>query len=397
MSKLDRKLSKWAEAGLISPEQHAEILAHEQARSRNRFGFGLVGVALFAILAGILSIIAAHWMAIPGPVKIGGHLLVNLLVAGALFQVWKADHHWVREGLLLLFFGLTLTLIALIGQVFQFDGSLANAFLLWLAITSPLMIWAGRSKMTALAWMVAFLVTVGTVFEEYVANLPDFWSLFFGLILAVVLPLGMAADGRLGLFRRLNPVLANMFIATGFLLLTIGATAASLFWYADIRSELGSLAEEAGLSFGQGMALLWAIAAVVAVGLAVNGALAAQAGAHRAVRIGFLYGGVSALFILLPWLLPTDGMKAAGMVSFLLYWVFVGWAGQAMDAPRLVTLAITLIALRIFIIYWEALGGLMQQGLGLITGGIVMLVLVWGARRLNRHILHADSRGAGDV
>jgi hypothetical protein len=61
---------------------------------------------------------------------------------------------------------------------------------------------------------------------------------------------------------------------------------------------------------------------------------------------------------------------------------------------RLLSLAITVLAIRIWVIYLEAFGGLAMTGLGLIFGGVFMLAMIYGARRLNRRLKRNMVEGA---
>ncbi len=61
---------------------------------------------------------------------------------------------------------------------------------------------------------------------------------------------------------------------------------------------------------------------------------------------------------------------------------------------RVVSLAITVIAIRIYVVYVELFGSLMQTGVGLIIGGVVMLGMIYVARKLNERL---TGKGAKNV
>jgi len=109
---IHKKLTKWQDAGLIAPDQMHAILAHESSHTQGRFARGMIGIALFAIGIGILSIIAANWLWIPGAVKLGVHSLVNAGLAFAIWRMMGPDVNLLkRDSLVLILFFLTLTWI----------------------------------------------------------------------------------------------------------------------------------------------------------------------------------------------------------------------------------------------------------------------------------------------
>ncbi len=376
---LSKKLTVWQQAGLISAEQAQAIAHYDGAQTGGRFLKGLVGAALFAILCGVLAIVAANWMDIPAGVKIATHALINALVA---YGLWRTSVPLRREGLCLLLFGLTLTFIVLVGQVFQLGGSWSGALMLWMVITAPLMVFYGETRIAAVPWMIAFLGSVCVVLVEHLESLPDFWSAIITGGLALFLPLALIADGNIDKIRQWKPVWADLFIRTGFALLLLMATLASLLWYLE-RSYLW-MADSIGISEGQSYA---ALLGLFAASVIAQGCYAWQkkfydysSDEKAAALIAFF----STLFMALP-IIVTENTFAVGSAFHLIaFWVLIGWIAQGQGWHRLVSLAIVLITIRIFIIYCELFGSLMTTGFGLIVGGLVMLGLLWGARKLNK-------------
>ena len=93
-----KKLKEWVTAGVLTEPQAQAIEAYEAAHKKGHFGRGLVNLSIFAILVGVLSIIASNWYKIPGEVKIGVHLLLNAGIG--TFALWadkKGRDVW-REG-----------------------------------------------------------------------------------------------------------------------------------------------------------------------------------------------------------------------------------------------------------------------------------------------------------
>jgi hypothetical protein len=95
---------------------------------------------------------------------------------------------------------------------------------------------------------------------------------------------------------------------------------------------------------------------------------------------------LSIVMIGLPVMFPNGHSDLLAMASFLGYWGYVGWYAHATGAMRLLSLAITVLAIRLWVIYLEAFGGLALTGIGLIFSGVFMLAMIYGARRLSKKL-----------
>lgn len=369
-----KKLQEWLEAGILSEEQAATIHTYEQERKQGRFGRGLIGLSLFAILVGIVSIIAANWAAIPGALKIAVHAGLNLAASAGAIYADRRGKALLREQMTLLFFGLTLTLIILVGQVFQMTGELSDALIFWMVITAPFVLLLGNSYMTAVPFIGALLVTIWTALFQKLAPMPDRYQECFIIGAGALLPLAFMADGAMHRLRRLRPAFADVSLRTGLVLSALGASGALAFWGNGWHGQH------------------WAQSDMLAIlGLGLAG-LAAHALLHQGYRHNELmkYGAIYALAGLIATMLPLivggDQGAALPAILFIAYWIFIGWIAQVTGHMRLISLAIFVIAARIFALYVELFGSLMDTGFGLITGGVVMLALLFVARRLNRFI-----------
>lgn len=378
-----KKISEWQLAGLLNEKQAVSILAYEHMRKGGRFMTGLIAVSLFAILCGVLSIVAANWMDIPAEVKLGVHISLNTLIACALYYASKPLY---REGLCLLLFGLTLTLIALIGQVFQLGGSWANALILWLTITAPLMLAFAQTRINAVPWVVAFLVTIFVVLEEYLPDPTAVREVIIMIGLAAFLPLALIADGNMDAVQKHKPVWGAVFVRTGFVLLVLGATLASLIWYCPLAREYTIMSTEAGwhahtAQLAAMLILIAAIAAQIIYG-ALKNFYKDDEQKKAAGQVAFL----STLFTLAPLAVAVEWGGIAATLHIILYWVAFGYIAQTQGWNRLVSFTILVLSVRIFIAYCELFGDLLTTGYALIIGGAVMLGLIWSALRLNKYL-----------
>jgi len=367
-----KKLQEWVAAGVISPDQAESIHAYEEVRKQGKFGRAMVGLSLLAILIGVLSIIASNWSEIPGLVKIGAHVTLNIGVG--FFSLWAAQrgHDLLREGAALAFFGLSFTLIILVGQVFQMGGKPEDAVILWMLITLPFFLLMGRGYMTAVPWMIGFLALVFFVIYGKIPGFSMDYKIFFILAIAGLLPLALIGCGICQLFKQLRPALCDVSLKTGLLASAVMTSMSLQFWQVSSHTK-----ED-----------IFLVSSLIVLGSGIAGILA-HAAFHRfykndpVLKHGALFAVVSLISFSLPFMLHFLGHQILSAIAFIGYWIFIGWIAQDMHKMRLVSLAIAVIAIRIFVLYIELFGTLMDTGFGLICGGIVMLVLLYGARRLN--------------
>lgn len=390
---IKNRLNRWRDADLISDTQYQTILDYETSKQQGRFGRGLVAVSLFAIMVGVLSIIAANWSYIPGTVKIVVHFAMNAAAAFSVVRFHKLGNKvFAHEAALFIFFALNLTMIALIGQVFQIEGNLANACFLWMLISSPAIFFFGKTRIIYVPWMLAFLGTIALGMEEYMRQFDDFWGFSFAYVIALFVPLGMISAGQFSYFKDHKPDFASMFVHAGVVLLTLVATAAAQMWYADWAKELPKMIKSAGgdphkigqigVSYSSGYLVLFGVFALAMACTVLHAARHKFYAGSKDLQAGLTHLFVCIAFISAPILLPTGKASLLAMFSFIVYWLYMGWFGHRLGSTRIVSLAIAVLALRVFLIYIEAFGSLMSTGFGLIFGGVFMLALIFAAKKV---------------
>src|ERR1700716_137168 len=123
--KLQKKLAAWSEAKLISPEQARAIAEYESRRggAGTWIVFALGAVGGLAVVAGLISLIAANWDEISPALKLAATFA---LLAGSL----AAAHRLSRGGrtlasdlFLIAHAGLVLAMIGLVAQVYNLSGA----------------------------------------------------------------------------------------------------------------------------------------------------------------------------------------------------------------------------------------------------------------------------------
>ncbi|HKV00462.1 MAG TPA: DUF2157 domain-containing protein [Vineibacter sp.] len=383
----NRYLSRWQSAGLIDAAGAQRIADWERAQARPVWLWALAGLGAFAIGMGLIAVVAANWEVIPGWLKIAVNLALNVGAAAALFLAWQRHWEKTREILAIVLSGLVLSGIALISQVYQLDGPAWQALLLWMAICTPFLALMTRSRVLGVAWAAAATVTYLTAIEaldRVLGRLLHGDAIILmvwvpGLLLMIV---GIARGWLATTRGQANAIVACAVLALLF--------AASVPQFIVFRPR-----EEAGT-------MVAIIASLLVAALLLRESRRDDASA-MALMVIVLGGLATWLATMMIWKLAgangatfwtrrsTDGLPYLGAaLVFIAFWAAVSWLALRAGRRALFVLAFAVITVRVFVIYWEAFGGLLNTGLGLIGGGLLCLALAalgWHiARRAGRPV-----------
>lgn len=365
---LDDRLLRWVAAGIISTDQARRIreleqadalqvghapAAHAHAEPRPTLLYAIAGLGALAIAVGLLSIVAANWDEIPGRVKIGIDLV---LVAGLGFGVWHWERRgpgWARETAIVVLYGLVLASIALIGQVYQLGGKVHEALLAWTVLTALLMTRA-RSGLAATVWIFG-LQTTWAVWAVWLADEWHSEELALGTIYWA--PLVCLAVGRLPPLRRARPALAAALTSIGWFEVVLCATLGTFAFYENTAREHWIDAYPA--------AMISAVA-TIAIAIALLSSLP-----ERLLLVACVVLSHVPLFT------SPGELEVVAAATFVALWLVVAWAAHHAGEAGLLNTATAMIGLRILAIYFEVFGTLLDTGLGLVSGGLLTLALVW--------------------
>lgn len=372
---------RWRAAGLIDSDTAARIVAWEAAHRRPVFLWAVAGMGALALSLGIMAIVGANWEDIPAWLKLSVDLGLTAACAVAVFVSWRRDWPWLRELAALTLFGLVLSGIALIGQVYQLQSAPWRALALWLALTTPFLALTSYSRLTGTIWVIA-AVTTWFVADEALEGLFAYFSgtsassdqlALMGylaacamIVIAILRGLWQPAGEQAGLMGRL--------------------AWAGLIAACTVAVSIGWLESWKGASLGP--ILLATLATLPA-------AAAVWLGGERSERTPLLALLVGSLVI---WSLGLAVAPMAGksgdlvrVLLFIVYWIGIGAAAARASRRGLFGLAFTMVGLRLLILYFEAIGGLTATGLGLIGGGVLCLVLAAVGWRLTRGVARRTS------
>jgi uncharacterized membrane protein len=369
---LARKLRQWQEAGLIDSAGAERIAAFERGGHRPVMLYALGGLGAFAIGIGIISIVAANWSGIGPSTKLGADLALGLALAAGTFHAVRRDLDWYAEVLLLLYYLFTLASLGLVGQVFQSGTPLYRALLLWSAVTLPLML-LGRSRGFGAVWLSGLVATVSTSAVALLRHLGESGTLRqhtlanLAVSLVVLSPFACLALGNVRALRGEREQVGAVFRSAGWSALIVGALCLPFLWY---------------LSLKPGDVLSWSVLVAAAATGALLWALPAlspdlEADARRALG-GFCAVSVLTLGIMA---IPHQAWPSLAAITHVVQLALLAYVAARLRRLRLFNTLTALLSLRLLTVYFEVFGSMMSTGLGMITGGVLTLVLAWYWRR----------------
>ncbi|MBN2134291.1 MAG: DUF2157 domain-containing protein [Acidobacteria bacterium] len=377
MKKLNRSLTRWVNANLISTDQMQNILKFENGKkSEGRpkwilYGFLSLGICVICI--GIISLIAANWADIPGIIKLAFDFIILAGVAFVIYRFGDSENAYIFDGLSLLFALLCFGTIGLISQVYHTGGELWQALAVWLVITIP-PTHITRKKLLPHIWILAFLLaqvlwlTSDVSPWEYlssssgVKNIFDilFALSFLCLILNIVFE-HFKTTRRYGEIFKLWVLLGSMYVAVA----------------VDLYYSI--------LSGGPQMESMIPMYAFAIVSLILLHAITKYSVKHKII-ISIII--ILTAVIFLPYeklhsgyyYLAGDLIGASfSIIIFLLFsMLFI-----LDDRQKLFNLATLLIGLRFLIIYFQVFGSLVSTGFGLIVSGLLIIgtAFLWFKKR----------------
>ena len=360
---LDQQLKRWTDADLITSDQAERILVFEKHRPRPGFMFAVAALAGFAVALGLVSIVAGNWDLMPGRMKLTLDLIAVIGIGQAVVVARSRSPGWLADAVQLVFLGLVLASIALVGQVYQLGGALWQALLAWSVLTLPLMA-LGSSPLLGLAWLTGLSVTYFVSLGELAAG-GSSWAdhALAAVYWAPLIALGL---GRAAWLRRLRPGYALVFRAAAWTMLVLMACVASLAFYDGLA---------------RGERTPWA---VVGVSLVATAALcfdtpSTPAGRARRLLLALLFAASH-----LPLFMPHGQWPVAAAFSFISVFAVVAWVAHRKGLPKLLHLATAVIGVRLLAIYFEVFGTLLDTGVGLVIGGLLTLAITWFWARKRR-------------
>ena len=362
MASISRALQRWHDAGLLDAAARDRILTWELSQARPVWLWAVAGVGGFAVALGVAALVAANWDAIPAGLKVGVHLVLDAAVAGALFVAWRSGWNRARELLALVLFGLVLSGIGLVGQVYQLGGTAWQGLLAWMLVCTPFLALLTRSSLLAVAWSLGAATTYAAAVPGLAAALgrPARWDLP-DMALLWVFPAALLAAGMLRGVQPGAQAQSGGIKGVACLLLLAAASWPSLL-----------------LSLNEGRSsMTWGIYGSLALTILLLGPPLAfdrwRTGRWNQALVALPAAGWLAWWLTVPG--RGDAAQLGRALVFIAFWAVVAWFVLRSGRRGAFTAAFAVIGLRVFVFYWEVFGSLLSTGLGLIGGGVLCLAL----------------------
>lgn len=390
--KLMKKIKEWQRENVIDDVTAQKIVEYESSHSSSIALWAFGGMGAFAIIVGLISVIAANWAQVPDWVKLGADLVACLGLAAALY--WSVirqegqDKLWVREMLVVFYYGFVLASMALIGQTYQLGGTIESLLLVWTLVTLPLVLLA-RGRFIALLWFTATATT-------YLLNVNELYDLMrlrtdfdrrliksFVASLYVLGPLIFLLISRIPWLvrEREREQVAEHLSRYSWLLIVVMGLLSQILWYKSV-SNVGYINNLLVICFVATAAMIYFIPKLYA---------GETSDTHKAMRV--VLAVVFALGASAIWY--RYRLELAGALTNLAFLLVLAWAAIKIKSTYLFNILTAFICLRIIIIYFEVFGSMLETGLGLIVGGVLTLLISWWwFKRSNRLALRLGMAGS---
>ncbi len=354
---LNRRLEAWLRAGIIDEDTSNRIREFEETHRGPTALYALVGLGALAIGIGLVAIVAANWDAIPPVVKLGVDLLVGAAMAFGIERLLRRGGGWGAEALVIVYYLFVLASIGLIGQVYQLGSPLRVALGVWSLATLPLLFLV-RSRFAGVLWAAGLIATYVVNAVEWIDRVEDADRPDLALALGVALPVLLFLLSWA--LRRSSDKVSQTFHENAWSVVIVFAFAGSFIWYAEIEPEHL-------VTWGAGVAAAL-LAVPIVFGRALFGKWAMLATAGLVVFLGTLVP---------PLLLTHQRLELVGGLIGLAVLAFFAFAAYSIGQRRAFSILTAAIGVRIVTIYFEVFGTLMSTGLGLVTGGLLTLMVAW--------------------
>ena len=239
---LARETTAWVEEGVISVEHAEKICArygidyHNQAK--RSFGyFVLVTLGYLFVGLAVITMLSHNWEEIPRAVRMGGLILVTLLVNGVAIYQYRRGEGAAAVGAFFLGGLLYGASIMLIAQIYHIGEHFPDGIYWWMAGVLPLALLLQSSLLMILAATLGYLwFFVESFLHFYPATFPILllligWHclkvkqsniLFLALVIGVGFWFEYSFSWYLGSFRHFEPAVDNCALAAAYFVFLYG-------------------------------------------------------------------------------------------------------------------------------------------------------------------------------
>jgi|GEM_PF-1447914 len=359
--RIEKLLDRWRTAGIIDEATSQRISDFEKRNSKPDGIFYVTGLGAISIALGILALVASNWQGIPASLKIVALFVMCALVSYFILRqkLKSAPSVWVLDSLILIYSGLVIAGIGLIGQVFQMRGSVSSPLIAWAIAITPLVFFS-VGYVVPLHWTLLVLATLTTGIMEYVQTYGRLAPFYVAITAILLLPLAFIGVGKLQSLREKMPHFSKAFVGLGWVYLV----------------ALGSLGQETWNYRGNG--LYRAIESVYPALMLTIAGLAIFFGFLKAFSIRLTWAQkILVLFCTMtPYLSLVFDFRSSllGALGFLFIWALIAKDAYDQQNRLLFKQATSVVGIRLFILYCQTLGGFLGTGVGLVASGVLLII-----------------------
>ena len=359
---LNKKLSEWVSANLITQEQKEKLQNFEQQRQKNASVKAILLLASIALGLGIISLIAHNWVQISVTVKLTSYFTLLFAVVASSIWAYLKQKDVLFNTALFIYALWCLAGIGLIAQIYHLSSPNLEALLFWCLLTLPLLPLVSY-KWLPFVWFPTFVLSLFDVlmsrpaFADFIDQIknsyPGIWEISEFLFLALVL---LLTENK---FKIINGAIRWWTYA--FVALYVALT--------DISGDYIYTSSAANNVY---TFVLWGVIAFVACIICF---INRQKGHKYWSTILSLF----TFFVFIGSFLPENKTLYqiwSATFSLSMLWVLAAYALKS-GQNRLYKFFVTLIALRFFMIYAQVFGSLLTTGTGLIVTSILLFVVAY--------------------
>lgn len=370
--RLTKKLNEWRHENIIDEATAEKILHYEQRHKKPMVLWAFGGMGVFAVIVGLVSVIAANWAQTPDWIKLAVDLLACMALAVSLYIICTNDHSnseklWLREMLVVMYYGLVLASMALIGQIYQLGGTVNDLLLWWTLITLPLVLLA-RGRFIAALWLIAsgitYYLNLETLYDSlrYQTSLDGPWLRSFIYSLYVLAPLLFILLSRIPWLITNRLQVAEVISRLSWMALVVSGFFYQFLWYENITGEIP-----------QQLLVICSAVCIPLIYIIPRLYAKESADVHLAMRV--VLAVILILGLTASWF--SVRLELVGALTNLFYLCMLAWAAIKVHSTSLFNFFTAAICVRILVIYFEVFGSMVETGLGLISGGVLTLLISW--------------------
>lgn len=377
---LVKKLALWKQENLISETQQHAIIEYENKQQKPLALYTIFAFSMFCIGLGIISLISANWQEIPSSIKLFFDFVILSLTAYGIYYSKENAKQNLLDALILLYAILIMASIGLVAQIYQLQSENYLAYFIWAMLTLPFIFFTSK-KVLVFVWLPVFIMSSLDLllnivwFDKIINIINNNYPLALVVSFITLLSLFYVALSHYAK----NKIPTLIYSLKFWLICYITLAIISMDFFA--KGQVLFLYYNQVISSEYGWEVVWLIISAILVAISIL--------IHMSYRFkqGYLLGSIVCIifaYSLLYTYLPktTLNVEFIGFSLTLLILLDVAFFAYKSNNIKLLNLATIILALRVFIVYLQVFGSLLTTGLGLVSSGVVLLLVVYACKKI---------------